>query len=181
MPPTVSSLLLSRRGVFYGLNGRFCGPTLLLRPSSIPTTFATYAGMGFIVICGLILRLYRDEFTAVAGSVRFRIATFIQVTGQRAAVLLGAGFVVLVALLLTQSRGGILSTALGLFVFAILSLKTRKQGSPEQRKAVIVLGALLAAVAFLAFGDLVAGRITQQGVYDKGRIALYTTTLQIDF
>ena len=145
-----------------------------------PNSFATYAGMGLIVICGLILRLYRDEFTAVAGSVRFRIATFIQVTGQRAAVLLGAGFVVLAALLLSQSRGGILSTALGLFVFAILSLKTRKQGSPEQREAVIILGVLLVAVAFLAFGDLVAGRITQQGLYDKGRIAIYTITLQID-
>ena len=99
--------------------------------------------MGLVVICGLILRLYRDEFTAVAGSARFRIATFIQVTGQRAAVLLGAGFVVLVALLLSQSRGGILSTGLGLFVFVVLSLKTRKQGSPERREAVIVLGALL--------------------------------------
>jgi O-antigen ligase len=143
-----------------------------------PNHFATYAGMGVIVICGLILQLYRDEFTAIAGSVRFRIATFIQVTGQRAAVLLGAGFVVLVALLLTQSRGGFLSTALGLFVVAILSLKTRRQGSPEQRRAVIVLGAFLVAVAFLAFGDVVAGRIAQQGVYDKGRIALYTTTLR---
>ena len=134
--------------------------------------------MGLVVICGLILRLYRDEFTAVAGSVRFRIATFIQVTGQRAAVLLGAGFVVLAALLLSQSRGGILSTGLGLFVFAILSLKTRKQGSPEQREAVIILGAVLAAVALLAFGDLFAGRITQQGLYDKGRIAIYTITLR---
>ena len=143
-----------------------------------PNSFATYAGMGLVVICGLILRLYRDEFTAVAGSARFRIATFIQVTGQRAAVLLGAGFVVLAALLLSQSRGGILSTGLGLFVFAILSLKTRKQGSPEQREAVIILGALLVAVAFLAFGDLVAGRITQQGFYDKGRIAIYTITLR---
>src|SRR5262249_36033241 len=114
----------------------------------------------------------------VAGSARFRIAIFIQVTGQRAAVLLGAGFVILVALLLTQSRGGILSTALGIFVFAVLSLKTRKQGSPEQRRAVIVLGAFLVALAFLAFGDLVAGRIAEQGVYDKGRVALYTTTLR---
>ena len=146
-----------------------------------PNSFATYAGMGLVVICGLILRLYRDEFTAVAGSARFRIATFIQVTGQRAAVLLGAGFVVLAALLLSQSRGGILSTGLGLFVFVILSLKTRKQGSPEQREAVIILGVLLVAIAFLAFGDLVAGRITQQGLYDKGRIAIYTITLRSIF
>ena len=143
-----------------------------------PNSFATYAGLGLIVICGLILRLYRDEFAAVAGSARYRIATFIQVTGQRAAVLLGAAFVVLAALLLSQSRGGILSTALGLFAFAILSLKSRGQGSPEQREAIIVVGALLAAVAFLAFGDLVAGRITQQGFYDQGRIALYSITLK---
>jgi len=80
--------------------------------------------------------------------------------------------------LLSQSRGGILSTALGLFAFAILSLKSRGQGSPEQREAIIVGGALLVAVAFLVFGDLVAGRITQQGLYDKGRIAIYSITLK---
>ena len=33
-----------------------------------PNSFATYAGMGLLVICGLILRLYRNEFTAVGGS-----------------------------------------------------------------------------------------------------------------
>lgn len=143
-----------------------------------PNSFATYAGMGLILICGFILRLYRREFTAVAGSARFRIATFIQVTGQRAAVLFGAGFVVLIALLGSQSRGGILSTVLGLFVFAILCLKTHKQGSAEQREAVIILGAVLVAVAFLAFGNLVAGRIAQQGLYDQGRIPVYTITLR---
>ena len=94
--------------------------------------------MGLVVICGLILRLYRDEFAAVAGSVRFRIATFIQVTGQRAAVLLGAGFVVLAALLLSQSRGGILSTGLGLFALAILSAKDAKsRGLPSSARPLL--------------------------------------------
>ena len=51
--------------------------------------------MGLVVICGLILRLYRNEFTAVGGSLRFRIATFIEVTGQKGAVLLGGAFVIL--------------------------------------------------------------------------------------
>ena len=59
----------------------------------------------------------------------FRIATFMQVTGQKGALLFGAAFVVLVALLLSQSRGGILSTGSGLFVLAALSLNTRKRGS----------------------------------------------------
>ena len=42
----------------------------------------------------------------------------LQVTGQKGAVLFGAAFVILVALLLSQSRGGILSTGSGLFVLA---------------------------------------------------------------
>ena len=48
-----------------------------------PNSFATYAGMGLVVICGLILRLYRNEFTAAGGSIRFRIATFIASHGAK--------------------------------------------------------------------------------------------------
>ena len=143
-----------------------------------PNSFAAYAGMGLVVICGLILRLYRNEFTAVGGSIRFRIATFIEVTGKKGVVLLGGAFVILVALLLSQSRGGILSTALGLFVLGALTLKTRKQGFVEQRGAIIIFGALLVAVAFLAFGDVVAGRITQLGFRDNSRMAVYTIAMR---
>ena len=100
-------------------------------------SFAAYAGMGFVAICGLILRLYRHEFTAVGGSIRFRIATFIEVTGQKGVALLGGAFVILVALLLTGSRGGIGSTAFGLFVLGALTLRLRKQQSAEQREAII--------------------------------------------
>jgi O-antigen ligase len=138
-------------------------------------SFAAYAGMGLVVICGLILRLYRHEFKSVGGSVRFRIATFIEVTGQKAAALFGCALVILVALLLTQSRAGTLSTALGLFVLGSLTLKSRTRGSVEQRGAIIILGALLLGVTVLAFGDLLVGRITQQGgFYDYGRMAVYT-------
>ena len=94
--------------------------------------------MGLVVICGLILRLYRHEFTAVGGSIRFRIATFIEVTGQKGVVLLGGAFVILVALLLSGSRGGIVATALGLFVLGALTLRLRKQQFAEQREAIIV-------------------------------------------
>jgi hypothetical protein len=140
-------------------------------------SFAAYAGMGFIAICGLILRLYRHEFPAVGGSIRFRIAAFIEVTGQKAAALLGGAFVILVALLLSGSRGGIVSTALGLFVLGVLTLRLRKQRSVEQRGAIIVLGALLVAAAFLVFGDVFVEKITQGGFYDEGRMAAYKITL----
>jgi hypothetical protein len=143
-----------------------------------PNSFAAYAGIGFITMCGLILRLYRHEFATVGGSIRFRIATFIEVTGQKGAALLGGALVVLVALLLSGSRGGIISTTLGLFVLAALTLRPHKRQFAEQREAVIACGALLVAAAFLVFGDLVVGKIAQRGLGDESRMAVYTITMR---
>ena len=142
-----------------------------------PNSFATYAGIGLLVLCGLILRLYRNEFTAMGGSIRFRIATFIEVTGKKGVVLFAGAFVIFVALLLSQSRGGTLSTALGLFILGALTLKTRKRGLVEQRGPIIIFGTLLVAVVFLAFGDLVAGRITE-GFRNDSRMAVYTIAMR---
>ena len=119
-------------------------------------------------------RLYRNEFAAVGGALRFKIASFIQVTGQKAALLLGGGFLILVALLLSESRAGTLATAVGLCALGALTLKTRKSTSVGQRGAIIVFGAVLVGVVVLAFGDTVAGKITQLGVRDNSRIAVYT-------
>jgi O-antigen ligase len=141
-------------------------------------SFAAYAGMGLVATCGLILRIYRHEFASAGGSARFRIATFIEVTGQKGAPLLGGAFVILVALLLSGSRGGIISTALGLFVLAALTLRRRKKGSARQSAAIIVFGAFVVAAAFLAFGDVFVGKITQAGLHDEGRIAAYTIMIR---
>ena len=128
--------------------------------------------------CGLILKLYRHEFASVGGSIRFRIATFIEVTGKKGIALLGAGFVTLVALLMSGSRGGITSTVLGLFALGALTLRLRKQQFAEQREAVIVIGAVLVAVTFLVFGDIVAGKIAQEGFRDQSRMAAYTIAVR---
>jgi hypothetical protein len=146
-----------------------------------PNSFVAYAGMGFIVTCGLILRLYRHEFTSVGGSIRFRIATFIEVTGQKGVALLGAGAVILVALLLSGSRGGITSTAVGLFVLGALTFNLRKRQFVEQREAIIVVGAVLVVVAFLVFGDLIVGKIARQGFDDESRWAVYAITFRSIF
>ena len=143
-----------------------------------PNSFAAYAGVGLIAICGLILRLYRHEFTAVGGSVRFRIATFIEITGQKGLALFGGAFIILVALLLSGSRGGIAATAFGLFVLATLILTPRKQKSVEQREAIIVVGALLVAATFLVFGDVVVGKVAQRGFTDESRMPVYMITVR---
>src|SRR5262249_30057662 len=141
-------------------------------------SFAAYAGVGFVVICGLILKLYRHEFAAVGGSIRFRIATFIEVTGQKGLALLGGAFVILVALLLSGSRGGIASTAFGLFVLGALTVTLRKQQSAEQREAIIVVSAFLVAATFLVFGDAVLGKIALRGFHDESRMAVYIITMR---
>ena len=144
-----------------------------------PDSFSAYAGMGVVVFCGLILRLYRHESVAVGGSIRFQIANFIEVTGQRSVVLLAGAFVTLVALLLTASRGGIAATAFGLCVLAALTLWPRKQ--PFARSGVIIIivvGALLVGTIFLFFGDVVLGKISQAGFRDQGRSGLYVITMR---
>jgi O-antigen ligase len=143
-----------------------------------PNSFVAYAGIGFITICGLILRLYRHEFAAVGGSIRFRVATFIGVTGQKGAALLGGALLVLVAVLLSGSRGGIISSALALFVLAALTLRPRRRQFAEQREAVIACGALLVAATFLVFGDLVVGKIAERGLGDESRMAVYTIAMR---
>jgi O-antigen ligase len=143
-----------------------------------PDSFAAYAGIGFIVFCGLILRLYRHEFAAVGGSIRFRIASFIEVTGQKGVALLGGAFVILVALFLSGSRGGIAATALGLFVLVALTVRTRKQGSMAQRVAIVAFVAALVGVTFLAFGDVLLGKIAQLGFHDYSRLAVYTIVMR---
>jgi O-antigen ligase len=143
-----------------------------------PNSFATYAGIGLIVICGLIIGLYRNEFGAVGGSIRFRIANFIEVTGRKGAMLFGGALLIVAALLLSQSRGGVLSAGLGLCVFGASTFRTKQHRLVEQRAAIIILGAVLLGVAFLVFGDLLVGRIRQQGFWDSGRPAVYTITIR---
>ena len=67
---------------------------------------------------------------------------------------------------------------MGLFVLGALTLRLRKQQFAEQREAIIVVGALLVAAAFLAFGDVVVGKITQQGFHDESRMAVYMITMR---
>ena len=104
--------------------------------------FATYAGIGLVVMFGLILRLYGHALTITDGSFRFKMASIIDVTGQRGAVLLAGAFLILVAILLTWSRGGLIATGLGLLTLGVLWLGGRNLGSTGKR-AIFVFGIFL--------------------------------------
>jgi len=137
-----------------------------------PDSYATYTGMALIVACGLILRRYRHEVVSEGGPARFRIASFIEVTGRQGALLLTIGFVIAASLLLSGSRGGILATALGLFVFGTLSVQRRRSAVQDRREMIVFVAVLVAAV-FLAIGDAFLGRMAEQGMGDESRMSLY--------
>jgi O-antigen ligase len=139
-------------------------------------SFATYGGMTLVVICGLLFRLYRHEVVAKGGSRRFQLAALIDATGRQGAFLLAGAFVILVAVLLTASRGGIICTALGLFTLCVLSFGGRRSGANDLRDT-IIFGALATAIVLAIFGDAFVGRIERQGLYDDGRAAIYLNTL----
>jgi O-antigen ligase len=142
-----------------------------------PDSFSAYAGTGVVVFCGLLLSLYRHEFATVGGSIRFRIANFIEVIGHRGVVLFAGAFVTLVALLMTASRGGIAATAFGLFVTGVLTLRLRKQQF-AQSVIVVVVGAVLVGAIFLIFGDAALGKIAQSGLRDQSRIGMYVIMMR---
>jgi O-antigen ligase len=91
--------------------------------------------------------------------------------------------VILVALLLTGSRGGFGATAFGLFVLGALTLRLRSQQTAKRREAIIgiiaiAVGALLVAATFLVFGDVIIGKIAKHGFGDSGRMGVYIITMR---
>ena len=135
--------------------------------------------MGFVAICGLILRLYRNEFTSVGGSIRFRIATFIEVTGQKGVALLGGAFVILVALLLSGSRGGIASTIVGLcrsgsthLTAPQATIRGAARGHYRCRRR------FSWRQLFWFSATSLPARSTQEGFGDESRMAVYMITIR---
>jgi O-antigen ligase len=152
-------------------------------PSFVTSTFynhnhyATYVGMGLVTAFGLIARIYQRDVVTHGGSLRFRIATFIDVTGQKASALLAGAFLLLVAVMLTQSRGGIIATGCGVIVWATLTFARSSSASVERRMIALLLVTVVAG-AFVSFGDAFIGKIAKVGLADSNRIGVYALALR---
>jgi O-antigen ligase len=140
-------------------------------------SFATYAGMGLVVASAFILQLYRHGGASGYGPWRLRLADFIETTGERGPVLLGCAFLILVALLLSVSRGGIIATGLGLFVLAASTFKRRRRRAAELLET-IGFGTVLVAAVFLVFGDAFVGKLGERGLADTNRMAVNALSLR---
>jgi len=141
-------------------------------------SFATYAGLGLVVVGGLLLQLYRHRVSSADGPWQMRIASFIGTTGEEGAVFLGSAFLILVALLLTVSRGGIIATGLGLFVLALSTFRRRNKKRPNELLEAIAFGTVLVCAVFLVFGDVFVGKLGERGLTDTNRIAVNIISLR---
>jgi O-antigen ligase len=140
-------------------------------------SFATYAGIGLLAIAGLTFRFYRGAVLAPGGPLRHKIANFIAATGQGAAFLIGAGAVVLAALLATISRGGVLAFAMGFLLLLLVTFaRDRRNGKGLHDYTVFIV--LIVLAGFFVFGDSITARVQREGIDDAaGRFAVYKIIL----
>jgi O-antigen ligase len=139
--------------------------------------YVTFAGIGLIAAIAAVLRLYRREFGQSGSLLRLKIAALISTTGGKAALPLACASVILAALLLTGNRGGIIATALGLFVLFFLNVR-RAGGSGRNETLLVFFAALLVGATFIGFGDVFVGRVTTQGLYDESRLWVLGLTIE---
>jgi O-antigen ligase len=111
-------------------------------------------------------------------SPRQRIASIIETTGK-SALYLGIAFVILVALLLTGSRGGVMATGVGLVVLAVMTFRR------EAKRMTAPLGIIAIAVPLLlitgmlwTFGDIFLVNVSERGISDNERVSVYLITLR---
>ncbi|MEG6508887.1 O-antigen ligase family protein [Methyloligella sp. 2.7D] len=171
----------------YGLIAHFLLPDRILwypklyYKESVTATFinrnnaATYFGLALIACLGTIISTYRRATARVADNWRFQLGSAIETTAGWGGFLLVAFFTIGVALILTGSRAGIVSSLAGLMALSgLLLLGGRKHG---RFAGLLVLAAAAVVVAtVLIYGDLFFDRLSR--VNAAGRTAVYAITWQ---
>jgi O-antigen ligase len=139
--------------------------------------FATYAGLILIAVVALIQQLYQRALGGLPRGWRIQLATLIDISGGRGAVLLTTGFLVAVALLLTGSRGGIIAAVLALVLLEVLM-----HGGADRwgRRSVVatLLALILGAATLYVFGGFLVASLEERGVSDVGRLSVFGLTLR---
>ena len=139
-------------------------------------SYATYAGLTLICASGLLLKIISENLGAYPGW-REGLRRLLEHVAPRAWSLLVAWIVISMALLLTHSRGGFISTAIGLLVLCLTLGLTRQV---KLRFAVFVTGLVIVAGAFFFAlgGDVTDQRLAKTSLQKEERPRVYELTLQ---
>jgi O-antigen ligase len=138
--------------------------------------YATYAGLGLICASGMIIEPL-SEILESTSSRRVRTVEFIEAMSAGGWLLLCAWMVLITALLLTGSRGGVLASIVGLLtlVVSVAASRTVKRRSGFAIAGLILLG----GVGFVTFsGEIVGERLADTALETEGRPIVYELTAQ---
>ena len=139
-------------------------------------SYATYAGLTLICASGLLLKILSENLGTSLGW-REGLRRLLEHVAPRAWSLLVAWIVISMALLLTHSRGGFVSTAVGLLMLCLILGLTREM---KLRFAVFVTGLVIVAGAFFFAlgGDVTDQRLAKTSLQKEERPRVYELTLQ---
>jgi O-antigen ligase len=161
------TILIFRKPAYFGdLTGTFVNRN----------SFATYAGLALLCATGLILVLVTQGNDGRA-STRDRLLRFLEVAVGRGWPLLVAWLVLLVALVLSHSRGGFFSSIIGLLVLMLAAASSRAVG----RKLIIGFTGLCAvtlAAVLLLGGEGLLMRLLQTSLVLEERPLVYARTME---
>lgn len=139
-------------------------------------SFASFAGVTMLAAIGVTTRLFRREVDQGADGWRFGLAKAIEAMGRKGALLFVMIFTIMAALLLSASRAGITSTALGVFVMATLVIARGERRRAGQVGTILFACAVIVG-AFLAYGDVFVGRLDTLTESAGDRAAVYNIVL----
>ena len=150
-------------------------------PDSVTATFinrnnyATYAGLGLVVVSGLLIR-HLSAVIALPLDGRARIVRMAASMSVSRALFLAGWIVLVTALVLSNSRGGVVSALLGLAALVAAASATRML---RLRHALAIAGTITVAGAILVVvaGDNLGGRFATTALEREGRPIAYELVL----
>ncbi|MFQ5766209.1 MAG: O-antigen ligase family protein [Rhodospirillales bacterium] len=139
-------------------------------------SYATYAGLGLLCATGLLVRLV-SEIHGSHDTRRERFRLILAAFVDHGWVLIVAWVVIATALLLTESRAGVLSVWLGLLTLFLAAAASRTM--PFRHVAAVAAGAIAGGVAFFALsGGTVLDRLARTSTEEGLRPQVYELTLE---
>jgi O-antigen ligase len=112
-------------------------------------------------------------------SLRFRILAFVEHFTGRAGLLLVISIALVVALMLTASRAGIVSAFAGCMTLAVLRMRKRRRGQAGlPRFSALAIISILFLVALELSGSTVSARLMDGDLESGGRLDVYRMTLK---
>ena len=137
--------------------------------------FATYAGLALICSTGLFFRHFNRSFHS-AGRSRKLIWVLANDLPGWGVVIIGAWFMLITAVLLTYSRGGFFSTALGLI--ALLVVVGIGTAASLRQMAIVAVPVLVAGISFFFLsGEVTSQRLARTAIDSEGRFSIYESTI----